>query len=135
MKLHTPMNRIGALALAAAISLSLTGCGVPYSEGERSGVVNKFSRKGLFCKTYEGEMNLGGFKNRSSSDSDGNISSSVVANTFEFTVDPKRIDIIDAITKAVESGNMVTLVYDQRLFNAPCSTNSGYFITAVKGVR
>jgi len=27
-----------------------------YSEGERAGIVQKFSRRGWFCKTYEGEL-------------------------------------------------------------------------------
>jgi hypothetical protein len=27
-----------------------------YSEGERAGVLQKFSRKGWICKTYEGEL-------------------------------------------------------------------------------
>ena len=27
-----------------------------YSEGERAGVLQKFSRKGWVCKTYEGEL-------------------------------------------------------------------------------
>jgi hypothetical protein len=30
-----------------------------YSEGERAGVVSKFSRKGYVFKTYEGELNVG----------------------------------------------------------------------------
>jgi hypothetical protein len=29
-----------------------------YSEGQRAGVLQKFSRKGWFCKTYEGELAL-----------------------------------------------------------------------------
>ncbi len=29
-----------------------------YSEGERAGVLQKFSRKGWVCKTYEGELAL-----------------------------------------------------------------------------
>lgn len=29
-----------------------------YSEGERAGVVQKFSRKGWVCKTWEGELNM-----------------------------------------------------------------------------
>ncbi len=29
-----------------------------YSEGERAGTVQKFSRKGWICKTYEGELAL-----------------------------------------------------------------------------
>ncbi len=29
-----------------------------YSDGERAGVVQKFSRKGWVCKTWEGELNM-----------------------------------------------------------------------------
>jgi len=29
-----------------------------YSEGERAGVVQKFSKKGWLCKTWEGELNM-----------------------------------------------------------------------------
>lgn len=29
-----------------------------YSEGERAGVVQKFSKKGWVCKTWEGELNM-----------------------------------------------------------------------------
>jgi hypothetical protein len=29
-----------------------------YSEGERAGLLQKFSRKGWLCKTYEGELAL-----------------------------------------------------------------------------
>jgi hypothetical protein len=28
----------------------------PYSEGERAGILQKFSSKGWICKTYEGEL-------------------------------------------------------------------------------
>jgi len=48
------------LVLAAAVAL---GAGYlsfvlrwSYSEGERAGVVQKFSRKGWLCKTWEGEL-------------------------------------------------------------------------------
>jgi len=42
---------VGAVALWSWISLSWA-----YSEGERAGVLQKFSRKGWICKTYEGEL-------------------------------------------------------------------------------
>ena len=33
-----------------------TALSVDYSEGERAGILQKFSRKGWVCKTYEGEL-------------------------------------------------------------------------------
>ena len=44
---------IAMLAAWAAFSLSWA-----YSEGDRAGVLQKFSRKGWLCKTYEGELAL-----------------------------------------------------------------------------
>lgn len=50
-----------ALAVVAAVLIGVTGwtwltLSWPYSEGERAGVLQKFSRKGWICKTYEGEI-------------------------------------------------------------------------------
>lgn len=100
-----------------------------YSEGERTGLVNKLSHKGWICKTWEGEMNMGGFRNSSSTDSDGNTTSSLVANVFEFTVqDP---EIVQQIKEAMASSQIVTLEYDQQKLYNPCDSSTGYFITAV----
>ena len=38
---------------------AIGGANIHYSEGTRSGVVQKFSKKGMFWSTWEGEMNLG----------------------------------------------------------------------------
>lgn len=44
---------IAVLAAWTAFSLSWA-----YSEGDRAGVLQKFSKKGWICKTYEGELAL-----------------------------------------------------------------------------
>jgi hypothetical protein len=44
---------LSALIFAAWIALALTWT---YSDGERAGYVQKFSRKGWLCKTWEGEL-------------------------------------------------------------------------------
>lgn len=53
------------LALTALFALTLSqagcvGCGEHYSEGSRTGVLVKFSKKGLLWKSWEGQLNLGG---------------------------------------------------------------------------
>jgi hypothetical protein len=83
------------LALVALMASMLVGCG-EYSDGERVGTIQKFSRKGLIAKTWEGEMLLGGLKRKTVSGTDSNggstSSTSMVANVFEFTVeDPARL--------------------------------------------
>ena len=35
---------------------SMVTLGISYSDGDRAGVLQKFSRKGWICKTYEGEL-------------------------------------------------------------------------------
>lgn len=61
-------NRVGGFAKAMLIVLALVLAGMAlwtwfslswsYSEGDRAGVLQKFSRKGWICKTYEGELAL-----------------------------------------------------------------------------
>jgi len=49
---------IAVLVLLAALVAGYTALvlNVSYSEGERAGVLQKFSRKGWVCKTWEGEL-------------------------------------------------------------------------------
>jgi hypothetical protein len=42
---------LGSVALYAFVALSIS-----YSDGDRAGVLQKFSRKGWICKTYEGDL-------------------------------------------------------------------------------
>ena len=55
-----------------------------YSEGTRVGILYKFSRKGTFFKTYEGEMVLPGIKFK-------NQNSGVSSNMFTFSVDDDEL--------------------------------------------
>jgi len=119
------------LGLAAVIFIAATNvAGLPYSQGERVGVITKLSNKGLFCKTWEGEMNLGGFRNKTSTDKDGNSTTSVVANIFEFSVtDP---EIVTQIQEAMNQGEAVGLMYEQYLIHNICKSSTGYIITRVR---
>lgn len=76
-----------------------------YSEGERIGFVTKFSKKGRFWKSWEGELNL--------TQTGMNTSS-----TFQFSIDndeePKNI--IAAIDSAANQGWKVKLNYHETSF-------------------
>jgi hypothetical protein len=108
-----------------AFAFALAGCS--YSDGERSGTVTKFSKKGIFCKTWEGELVMGGM--RTSLSDDGN-SSTATANIFEFSV----IDdgIVKKVREKLESGERATLIYEQELIPAICQRGTSYVITGVK---
>lgn len=114
--------------------LILAGCARDYSDGFRIGTINKFSNKGLFFKTWEGEMNLGGV--RADQDSDGNRT--MVANIWSFSIDGahsrnENIDgLVKDLTKAAEDGNPVKIYYKQDICFCPDRGDTFYFVQKVE---
>ncbi len=89
-----------------------------YSKGDRVGYVQKFSKKGWLCKTWEGEMaqvNMPG----------------ALSEKFLFTVSDDKI--ADYINNS--QGKRVALSYDQHKgIPTSCFGETEYFVTAVKVV-
>ncbi len=90
-----------------------------YSEGERAGYVQKFSRKGWICKTWEGELamvNLPG----------------AMPEIFRFSV---RDDAVAArINESL--GRRIRLHYEQHKgIPTTCFGETDYFVTAVEPVE
>ncbi len=89
---------------------------VSYSTGERAGYVQKISRKGWVCKTWEGELamvNLPG----------------TAPQIFAFSVRDEAVarQLLDA------AGQRVALMYDQhRGVPTHCFGETEYFITRVR---
>ena len=50
------------LGVLALLGLTIWICSWTYSEGTRAGQLIKISKKGVFFKTNEGELNLGGLR-------------------------------------------------------------------------
>ncbi len=96
------------------LSLSYT-----YSDGERAGYVQKFSRRGWLCKTWEGEMAM--------------VSQpGTVAEKFLFTVRD------DAVAKVLNTtiGKRVAVHYEQhKWIPNSCFGDTEYFVTAANGVE
>ena len=89
-----------------------------FSSGERAGYVQKLSKKGWVCKTWEGEMALVSMPG-------------TVAEKFPFTVRSEAVarQINDSI------GAKVALSYEQHIgVPTTCFGETGYFVTAVKAV-
>lgn len=94
---------------AAALSFS-------YSSGERVGYVQKFSRKGWLCKTWEGELAMVSLPG-------------TVAQIFPFTV---RNDAVAAKVNAA-AGKRVALTYDQHIgVPITCFGETQHFVTGVR---
>ena len=53
-----PLLFILIAASVLAVGYGFAVWNYSYSEGERAGVVQKFSKKGWVCKTWEGELNM-----------------------------------------------------------------------------
>lgn len=51
------MKKIFGVLLAILLTFSLTSCTENYSNGERIGMITKFSQKGLAFSTWEGTLN------------------------------------------------------------------------------
>jgi len=90
-----------------------------YSQGERAGYVQKFSRKGWLCKTWEGELAM------------VNIPGSLTEK-FQFTVrDDKIADYVNA-----SLGKRVALSYEEHVgIPTTCFGETRYFVTAVRVVE
>jgi len=90
-----------------------------YSEGERAGWVQKFSRKGWVCKTWEGELALVSLPGTST------------VEKFQFTVHD------DATAQAINKimGKRVTLHYGEKVgLPGSCFGETRYFVTGVTPV-
>jgi hypothetical protein len=90
-----------------------------YSEGERVGYVQKFSRKGWICKTWEGELAMAAIPGS-------------MPEKFLFTV---RDDSVAARVNQ-SSGKRVRLHYEQHLgIPTTCFGETEYFVTGVEVVE
>lgn len=121
-----PKKRLRKFLIIFSLSLILgfwifyLVCGLSYSDGTRSGVLTKVSRKGYVFKTYEGEMNIGGFNQ-----GDGTIMPAVI---FKFSVTD------DAIYHKLDSlqGRKVVVTYNQVYKNFFWQGETDYFIHDVR---
>lgn len=117
--------------LVAALCLPLAGC-FEYSNGDRVGTITKFSKKGFFCKTWEGEMFLGGMRKKSNYNEKGEFTgTSVVANVWPFTVEDETL--VPLVKAALESGEPVVLHYKEEMISFCRSDSGSYFVTSVRG--
>src|SRR6478672_9805314 len=89
--------------------------GYTYASGERAGYVQKISKKGWLCKTWEGELAMANLPG-------------TMPQIFSFTVRN------DSIANVIEqnAGKQVSLTYDQhRGVPTTCFGDTEYFVTGV----
>ena len=87
-----------------------------YSEGERAGMLQKFSRKGWLCKTWEGELAM-------------SISPGIAPVIWSFSV--RDAKVAAQLTEA--AGKRVALHYEEHKgVPTSCFGETPYFVTAVR---
>ena len=117
-KRHTLLIVLVLVLLIPAVVFALwawVALGYTYAVGERAGYVQKISRKGWLCKTWEGELAMANLPG-------------TMPQIFTFTVRN------DSVAHVIEqnAGKQVSLTYEQhRGVPTSCFGETEYFVTSV----
>jgi hypothetical protein len=115
------------IAFLILVVIPLTGLGLwtwaalsySYAKGERAGVVQKISKKGWVCKTWEGELQMAPQQG------------TFAPQLFEFSV--RNDSVADLIKKTI--GERVSLTYEQHQgVPTSCFAETPYYIVGVSSV-
>jgi hypothetical protein len=88
-----------------------------YSSGERAGLLQKLSKRGWMCKTWEGELQLAALPG-------------IVPEKFEFSV---RSDSVAGVLNSL-AGKQIVVTYQQHKgVPGSCFGDTEYFVTAARG--
>jgi hypothetical protein len=98
----------------------------PYSEGTRTGVLQKLSHKGYIIKTWEGELQMRGIM----TPQDG-ASMNLGGNIWSFSVGRGEDAVIQALQAAEAKGTRVTLHYTQYSRQFDWRGETVYFVDKV----
>jgi hypothetical protein len=110
----------GGIALVALIGYAyFASAGWTYSEGSRAGVVVKFSKKGTFMKTWEGELSMGA------------VDQGGVREKWQFSVEEP---MVEKVQDAMDHGHRVKLLYRQQYRSQSWKGQTEYFIVGVERV-
>jgi hypothetical protein len=118
---HWLATTVGVLVVVPALVFTIwagVALSYSYSQGTRTGFVQKLSRKGWVCKTWEGEMAM-------------TAQPGVAPTLFNFTV--RSDSVAEEITKL--EGRQVTLWYEEHPgVPSSCFGETGHFVIRVAGV-
>ena len=118
MSIKSIVTAVGALILVGAIYVLVVTLW-SYSSGERAGWVQKFSKKGWLCKTWEGEMAMVSMPG---------------ATTEKFVFTVWNDDVAAQINKVM--GKRVSLHYEEKVgIPTPCFGETRHYVTRVNVVE
>jgi hypothetical protein len=109
------------LLLVPAVIIALwiwVALGYTYASGERAGYIQKISKKGWVCKTWEGELAMANLPG-------------TMPQIFAFTV--RKDSVAEVLEKNI--GKQVSITYEQhRGIPTTCFGETEYFVTRVQRV-
>jgi hypothetical protein len=118
LRLKTALALVLATAVVLACLYTWLTLTWNYSEGERAGLLQKFSRKGWICKTYEGELAL-------------YVVAGVAPEIWYFSVRDPAL----ARQLATAVGQRVQLHYSEhRGVPTECFGETGYFVDRINSI-
>jgi hypothetical protein len=95
-----------------------------YEEGVKAGKVLQISEKGMMFKTFEGKINLETF---------GALKGvSPIAESFDFSVESDKKELIEELRQVALSGERVNLVFVKRYITVPWRGDTKYFAVRVE---
>ena len=120
-KRNKVLTALFILLLVPAVIIALwiwVTLGYTYASGDRAGYVQKISKKGWICKTWEGELAMANLPG-------------TMPQIFSFTV--RRDSIANLLEKNI--GKQVSITYEQhRGIPTTCFGETEYFVTRVQRV-
>lgn len=91
-----------------------------FSSGERAGTLSKLSERGYIFKTYEGVLNEGGYSGETGT---------LQPRYWDFSASSDSV--IADLRKALNTGERVTLVYQEKFVKFPWNGDTKYFVVDV----
>lgn len=127
----------GALELAVIIGIGWGACNavgnnIEYSHGERTGMINKVSEKGLIWETYEGQLALEGIVSKDGSSG---------ANVWDFSIDRQAehgedtAKLVQKLREYMRTGQKVRIEYIEQLSTWPWRSETDYLIQSVEPIE
>ena len=117
-KLASILGGIVLIPFLVLVTWTVIALTYTYSSGDRAGILQKFSKRGWICKTWEGELLMSAVPGS-------------VPEKFLFTV--RSDSVAGEINKL--NGRRVVLFYEQhRGIPLSCFGDTEYFVTGVKAM-
>ncbi len=126
-KTKSIVKKIAIVAVVLGVAIFAFVYWATYDDGVIAGKVLRISKKGVIFKTYEGKLNLETF---------GALKgASPIAESYDFSVEGHREDVIKTLEEVALSGERVNLHFKKRYTTFPWRGETNTFVTSVERLK